>query len=50
MKQLVIYVHGKGGSEKEADHYRPLFVGSTVIGFDYQLTNALATRMGTKFR
>ena len=36
MKQLVIYVHGKGGSEKEADHYRPLFVGSTVIGFDYQ--------------
>ena len=36
MKQLVIYVHGKGGSEKEADHYRPLFAGSTVIGFDYQ--------------
>lgn len=36
MKQLVIYVHGKGGSAAEADHYKPLFVGSDVIGFDYK--------------
>ena len=36
MKQLVIYVHGKGGNSKEADHYKPLFVKSDVIGFDYK--------------
>lgn len=36
MKRLVIYVHGKGGSAEEADHYRPLFAGSDVIGFDYR--------------
>jgi len=35
MKQLVVYVHGKGGSAGEADHYRPLFMGSEVVGFDY---------------
>lgn len=36
MKRLVIYVHGKGGSAGEAEHYKPLFPGSDVIGFDYQ--------------
>ena len=36
MKQLVVYVHGKGGSTGEADHYRPLFGGSEVVGFDYR--------------
>ena len=36
MKQFVIYVHGKGGSADEADHYRPLFPGCEVIGFDYR--------------
>lgn len=36
MKRLVLYVHGKGGSAEEAKHYQPLFVGSDVIGFDYQ--------------
>ena len=35
MKRLVIYVHGKGGSAEEAEHYRPLFPGGDVIGFDY---------------
>ena len=35
MKHLIIYVHGKGGSEEEAKHYRPLFPDSDVIGFDY---------------
>ena len=35
MKDLVIYVHGKGGSAEEAKHYRPLFPDSDVIGFDY---------------
>lgn len=39
MKQLVIYVHGKGGSPEEAEHYRSLFADSDVIGFDYKSQN-----------
>lgn len=39
MKRLVIYVHGKGGSAQEAEHYRPLFAQSDVIGFDYHAQN-----------
>ncbi len=35
MKSAVIYVHGKGGSASESEHYRPLFPKSDVIGFDY---------------
>lgn len=35
MKQLVIYIHGKGGSAAEAEHYRPFFPESDVIGLDY---------------
>ena len=35
MRRLIIYVHGKGGSAEEAEHYRPLFPDSDVIGFDY---------------
>ncbi len=33
---LVVYVHGKGGSVAEAEHYKPLFPTSEVVGFDYQ--------------
>ena len=36
MKHLVVYVHGKGGSANEAEHYRPLFDGCEVVGFDYR--------------
>lgn len=36
MKNTVIYVHGKGGSAEEAEHYRSLFPNSEVIGFDYR--------------
>lgn len=36
MKNTVIYVHGKGGSAKEAERYKPLFRGAEVIGFDYR--------------
>ena len=39
MKCLVIYIHGKGGNAEEANHYRPLFTGSDVIGFDYTSQN-----------
>ena len=34
-KNIVIYVHGKGGSAEEAEHYKPLFPDSKIIGFDY---------------
>lgn len=34
-KKLVIYIHGKGGSALEAEHYVPLFPEDTVVGFDY---------------
>lgn len=36
MKESVIYVHGKGGSAEEADHYKPLLPNCEVIGFDYR--------------
>lgn len=36
MKNIVVYVHGKGGSAEEAVHYKPLFPESEVIGFDYR--------------
>lgn len=39
MKHLVIYIHGKGGSAKEAEHYQKLLTKSDVIGFDYQSQN-----------
>ncbi len=35
MKNIVVYVHGKGGSAEEAEHYQSLFPDSEVIGFDY---------------
>lgn len=35
MDNVVIYVHGQDGSRDEAEHYRPLFKDSDVIGFDY---------------
>ena len=39
MKKLVVYVHGKGGTYEEAEHYKSLFVDSNVIGFDYKSLN-----------
>ena len=36
MKNLVVYVHGKGGSPEEAEHYKTLFPSHEVIGFDYR--------------
>lgn len=34
MKEIVVYVHGKGGSAQEAEHYNALFPDREVIGFD----------------
>jgi len=36
VKKCLVYVHGKGGSAAEAEHYKPLFHGDDVIGFDYR--------------
>ena len=36
MKNLVLYVHGKGGNADEALHYKNLFPEADVLGFDYK--------------
>lgn len=36
MEKLLIYVHGKGGSADEAEHYKCLLSDGDVIGFDYK--------------
>ena len=36
MKDLILYVHGKGGSAGEAEYYKMFFPNSEVIGFDYR--------------
>ena len=35
MKDSIVYIHGKGGSPQEAEHYKTLFPSHEVIGFDY---------------
>ena len=35
-KNAVLYIHGKGGSAEESEHYKSLFPGSEVTGLDYQ--------------
>lgn len=30
MRQLVLYIHGKGGNAMEADHYKTLFAGYDI--------------------
>ena len=36
MKNIIVYIHGKGGSAQEAAHFQPLFADSDVLGFDYE--------------
>ena len=36
MKELVLYIHGKGGSAAECEHYKPLFPDCEVLGLDYR--------------
>ena len=36
MDDIVLYVHGRGGSADEAEHYRALFPGREVVGLDYR--------------
>lgn len=35
MKKLVLYIHGKGGSATEVEHYKPLFPNCDVVGLEY---------------
>ena len=39
MRQLVLYIHGKGGNAMEANHYKTLFAGYDVVGLDYHADN-----------
>lgn len=39
MKNLIIYVHGKGGNAEESEHYKAIFKESDVIGLDYKSQN-----------
>lgn len=36
MNNAVLYIHGKGGSAVESEHYKPLFPDCDVIGLDYK--------------
>lgn len=36
MKKLILYIHGKGGTAAEAEHYKTLFPNDDVLGLDYQ--------------
>lgn len=36
MKNAVLYIHGKGGSAAESNHYKTLFPNCKVTGLDYQ--------------
>lgn len=36
MKELVLYIHGKGGCAGESEHYKPLFPEYEVVGLNYQ--------------
>ena len=36
MIDLVLYIHGKGGSAEESDHYKPLFPNCKVVELDYK--------------
>ena len=38
MEKCLIYIHGKGGSPAEAEHYTPLFPEHEIIGLDYRAT------------
>lgn len=33
---LALYIHGKGGNAAEAEHYKKLFCGCDIVGFDYK--------------
>ena len=36
MKKTILYIHGKGGSAKEANHYQMLLPNYHIVGLDYK--------------
>ena len=36
MNSAILYIHGKGGSAKEADRFRAICTGFDVLGVDYK--------------
>ncbi len=48
MKDGVLYIHGKGGSAAESEHYKPLFPDYEIFGLDYQTFTPWET--GTEIR
>lgn len=36
MDERILYIHGRGGSAAECEHYKPLFPGCEVMGLDYR--------------
>ncbi len=40
---LVLYIHGKGGSAAESEHYKKLFPEYEVLGLDYKTFSPLET-------
>lgn len=39
MKEVIFYVHGKGGCAEESEYYKKFFPESDVYGFDYKAEN-----------
>ena len=48
MKQVLLYIHGKGGNAREASRYRPLCPAYEVVGVDYQ--GELPWQVGSQLR
>ena len=40
---VILYIHGKGGSAAEAEHYKAIFPGAAVIGLDYKTSSPWET-------
>lgn len=36
MQKAILYIHGKGGNAREADHYKEICEGYAVFGLDYR--------------
>ncbi|MCR5289284.1 MAG: alpha/beta hydrolase [Treponema sp.] len=41
MKNIVIYIHGKGGNAGEGEHYKKFFPDTEIYGFDYKANTPL---------
>lgn len=44
MKKAILYIHGKGGSAAEAEHYKRLCPEYDVFGLDYQFSTPWETK------